>query len=155
MLETVEGAVLFATKAHDGQVDKAGLPYILHPLRVGARLYSFGTDYIIAGLLHDVVEDTPHTFDDLLALGASQAVVDAVESVTKTPKETGFSGYLQFVERAARNEIGGWVKASDIADNWERLDYIEDPMKRSRLSEKYARAMPALAGLGFSPYIFF
>lgn len=155
MLETVEGAVLFATKAHDGQVDKAGLPYILHPLRVGARLYSFGTDYVIAGLLHDVVEDTPHTLDDLIALGASQAVVDAVESVTRQPEETGRDGYMQFIERATRNQIGGWVKVSDIADNWERLDYIKDPTQRGRLAEKYATVMPRLADLGFNPYIFF
>jgi hypothetical protein len=153
-LDTIEGAIEFATRAHDGQVDKQGAPYILHPLRVGARLYDYGHDYVIAGLLHDVVEDTPHTFDDLRTLGASPAVVDAVASVTKTESERGWGAYRVALDRAGTNEIGGWVKASDIADNYGRIDGIQDPAVRARLTDKYEKAVPYLAGLGFDPVRF-
>jgi (p)ppGpp synthase/HD superfamily hydrolase len=150
MLNTIEGAVAFANQAHDGQVDKQGVPYILHPLRVGASLHAFGPEYVIAGLLHDVVEDTPVTLDDLHILGASDAVIAAVNAVTKTESERTVEAYMRSIARATQHPIGGWVKAADVADNMGRLDGITDDMTRKRLWRKYEHAYDALNEAGFS-----
>lgn len=150
MLNTIEGAVAFANQAHDGQVDKQGVPYILHPLRVGASLHAFGPDYVIAGLLHDVVEDTPVTLDDLHILGASYAVVAAVNAVTKTESERTVEAYMRSIDRAVADPMGGWVKAADVADNVKRLDGITDEVTRRRLWNKYDAAMEKLGEAGFS-----
>jgi len=152
MLNTIEGAVAFANQAHDGQVDKQGVPYILHPLRVGASLYKFGTDYVIAGILHDVVEDTLVTLEDLHILTASDAVVAAVGSVTKTESERTWEAYEKSLERAVADPIGGWVKAADVADNRGRLDL--DRMRPDdywRLLDKYGKARTFLQTRGFDP----
>lgn len=147
MLNTVEGAVLLATRAHDGQVDKQGIPYILHPLRVGASLWEFGVDYVIAGILHDVVEDTPHTLDDLTTLGATPEVVSAVAAVTRVDK---WQPYVEFLAQATADPIGGWVKASDVCDNLKRISGIPDRETRKRLLRKYSEAEEILAEQGFS-----
>lgn len=145
MLETIEGAVAVALKAHDGQVDKKGVPYILHPLRVGASLHEFGDEYVIAGMLHDVVEDTPMTIADLEALGASASVVTALALLTKTDEH---EPYLKYVERAATHDIAGWVKTADIVDNMSRLDGL-DLDTAYRLESKYRAALDLLAAEGF------
>lgn len=147
-LDTIEGAILFAAQAHDGQVDHAGMPYILHPLRVGSRLHDMGDHYVIAGLLHDVIEDTPHTLLDLRALGAHPDVLDAVAAVTRTDR---WATYESALDKAAAHPIGGWVKASDVADNYTRLDHITDPDKKARLTAKYEKAIPYLADRGYNP----
>lgn len=152
MLQTIEGAVAYANKAHDGQVDKQGVPYILHPLRVGASLYDQGQDYVIAGILHDVVEDTPATLDDLAALGASEAVLSAVASVTKTESERTWEAYEKSLSRATLDPVGGWVKAADIADNWKRLDQDRlGPETYWRLLSKYEKAIRYMQARGFNP----
>lgn len=152
MLDTIEGAVAYANRAHDGQVDKAGTPYILHPLRVGASLHDFGPDYVIAGLLHDVIEDTPVTLEDLTELGASETVVSAVASVTKTESERTWEAYEKSLTRATLDPIGGWVKAADIADNWKRLDQDRlGPDTYWRLLSKYEKARKFMQARGFDP----
>ena len=144
-LDTVEGSIEFATRAHDGQVDKQGSPYILHPLRVGARLHEHGDHYVITGILHDVIEDTPHTLDDLRALGAHPDIVEAVRLLTRTDKH---ERYADHIERLVDNPIAALVKVSDIADNLNRLDGL-DEATASRLSLKYSEAALILAGHGY------
>jgi GTP diphosphokinase / guanosine-3',5'-bis(diphosphate) 3'-diphosphatase len=153
-LANIDAAILFATQAHYGQVDKAGKPYILHPLRVGARLFQFGPEYVIAGLLHDVVEDTEYELADLERAGATPAILAAVASVTKITSEKEWVDYRVSLDRAMTNEIGGWVKASDVADNYSRLSLIPDVEVQTRLAEKYAKALKYLDDGGFSPYRF-
>lgn len=147
-LDTVEGAILFATKAHDGQIDQQGMPYILHPLRVGGRLHEFGDTYVIAGILHDVVEDTHHTLDDLAALGAHPDVLDAVQLLTRTDRHEPYADHIGHV---ANHPIAGWVKASDVADNYMRLDGIEPESTRNRMTVKYELAIGLLTDAGFDP----
>jgi (p)ppGpp synthase/HD superfamily hydrolase len=144
-LNTVEGAIEFATRAHDGQVDKQGSPYILHPLRVGARLHEYGDHYVIAGILHDVVEDTPHTLDDLRALGAHPDIVEAVRLLTRTGRH---EPYTDHIERLVNNPIAARVKTSDVADNLSRLDGL-DAETASRLSVKYSTAALILGDHGY------
>ncbi len=137
-MATLERAIALAAKAHEGQVDKAGAPYILHPLRVMLRLQT--ADERIAAVLHDVVEDCGWTIEDLRAEGFSEAVVNAIQSVTKRDGEE----YDAFVLRAARDPIGRRVKLADLSDNSD-LSRIANPTDRDRARlEKYARAIRLL-----------
>jgi (p)ppGpp synthase/HD superfamily hydrolase len=110
-MATLEAAIALAVKAHQGVKDKSGQPYILHPLRV---MFSCDTDAErIVAVLHDVIEDTPHTLNDLRRMGFSEDVLAALDSVTKRQGEE----YEAFVERAAANPIGRKVKIADLKDN--------------------------------------
>lgn len=110
-MSTIEKAIEIAARAHAGQRDKAGAPYIFHPLRL--MLAVRGDDARIAAVLHDVVEDTPLDFDDLLREGFSAAVVDAVRALTKHDGE----GRIAAAHRAAANPIARAVKLADVTDN--------------------------------------
>ena len=143
-LSTITGTIDFVTDAHWRQKDKQGQPYVLHVLRVGASLWRFPDDYIIAGMLHDIVEDTVYTLDDLSELGASDAVVRAVEAVTKTESERTVEAYQKSVKKAVEDPIGLWVKAADMADNYKRLPGIQDEELRQRLLLKYLTVKPII-----------
>jgi hypothetical protein len=141
----VEKAVAIALHAHAGQVDKAGAPYVLHPLRVMARM----TDDLarMAAVLHDVVEDGPGwTFDRLRAEGIPAAVVEALTFLTKRPEEEG--DYDAFIRRVAGNALARRVKLGDLDDNMD-LSRISAPTEADlRRLEKYRRARTLLEGLG-------
>jgi (p)ppGpp synthase/HD superfamily hydrolase len=99
-MSTPERAIIIAAEAHAGQLDKAGAPYVLHPLRMMLRVSS--TDERIVAVLHDVCEDCPGwTFDRLRAEGFSEHIIQALQSVTKRDGED----YEAFVRRAATNAI--------------------------------------------------
>ena len=85
-MSTLERAIAIAAEAHAGQVDKAGTPYVLHPLRVMLGLSS--TDERVVAVLHDVCEDCPGwSFDRLRSEGFSNRIIDALQSVTKRDAE--------------------------------------------------------------------
>ena len=146
-LSTVDGAMQLAIEAHTGQFDKQGQPYILHPMRVGASLWRFGDEFVIAGLIHDVVEDSDVTLLDLELWGASPAVVSAVASVTKHASEANWEAYEVSIRKAMSDPIGMWVKAADVADNASRLDGIPWGPVRKRLESKYERAAALIASV--------
>src|SRR5580704_8083140 len=99
-MSSLERAIAIAAEAHSGQQDKAGAPYILHPLRVMLRLAS--NDERVVGVLHDVCEDCPGwTFDRLRSEGFGGQILKALDSVTKRDGET----YENFVRRAADDPI--------------------------------------------------
>jgi (p)ppGpp synthase/HD superfamily hydrolase len=135
-MSTLERAIAIAAEAHVGQVDKATVAYILHPLRVMLRLSS--TDERIVAVLHDVCEDCPGwTFDRLRQEGFPDRIIDALESVTKRAGED----YDDFVRRAAANPIGRRVKFADLQDNCD-LSRIAAPSERDlQRVEKYRRAI--------------
>jgi (p)ppGpp synthase/HD superfamily hydrolase len=156
-MSTLERAIEIAVAAHKGQRDKAGQPYVLHPLRVMFRLHS--DDEKIVGVLHDVVEDNPDwTFERLASEGFSAAVIDGLRAVTKRPDEerslaeardpeARFAAYERFVLRAAQNPIGRCVKLADLADNCD-LSRISAPTERDRERvERYRRAIAAIKSL--------
>jgi guanosine-3',5'-bis(diphosphate) 3'-pyrophosphohydrolase len=122
-MSTLERAIELAARAHAGQRDKGGHPYILHPLRVMQAVS--GEAERIAAVLHDIVEDTALTFDDLLAEGFPAEVVDAVRALTKFDGETR----EQAARRIVRNPIARAVKLADIADNMD-LSRIPNPTER-------------------------
>lgn len=109
-------AIGLAVEVHHSMKDKAGRPYILHPLRV--MLAQDGDTAMIVAVLHDVVEDTrkdpePYTFERLRALGYPEEVLAALDCVTNRKGES----YDDFVERAASNPIARKVKLADLEDN--------------------------------------
>lgn len=110
-MPTLEDAIVLATQAHRGQVDKVGQPYILHLLRVMLRLE--GEAAQMAGILHDLVEDTDYAFDDLRALGYAEELLQALDCLTRRPEES----YEQFIERASANPLARRVKRADLEDN--------------------------------------
>ncbi len=130
----LEKAISIAVAVHRGKLDKVGQPYILHPLRVMFRCE--GEIERIVAVLHDVIEDTEVTLDDLRREGFSDEVLTALECVTKRQGES----YEQFVERAAANLIARRVKLADLEDNMDirRLLSITEE-DRARLA-KYLQA---------------
>ena len=115
-MKTLEDAIIYATNAHRGQRDKAGQPYITHPLRVMNNLgLDASLDEQMAALLHDVVEDCGVTLDDLRAAGFPPVVIKAVDHLTKN--EEGERDYQKAIERAALNPIARRVKIADLTDN--------------------------------------
>ena len=136
-MATLERAIELAAKAHAGQVDKAGQPYILHPLRL---MLSVRTPHErMAAVLHDVVEDTPTSFDDLVAEGFPPEVVAAVRALTKTDGEKR----IDAAYRAAADPVARAVKLADVADNMD-LSRIAAPTEKdyARLEEyKQVRAI--------------
>jgi (p)ppGpp synthase/HD superfamily hydrolase len=141
-MSTLERAIAIAAEAHAGQVDKAGAPYVLHPLRMMLRVSS--NDERIVAVLHDLVEDCAGwTFDRLRSEGFSDHVIQALESVTKRDGED----YEAFVRRAASNLIGRRVKLADLHDNSD-LSRIAMPSERDfRRIEKYQRAVDLISRL--------
>lgn len=141
-VSTLERAIAIAAQAHAGQVDKAGSPYILHPLRVMLRVAS--TDERIVAVLHDVCEDCPGwTFERLRDEGFPDHIIEALRSVTKRDGED----YESFVRRAAENPIGRRVKLADLEDNCD-LSRIAAPTQRDldRIA-KYRRAIDLIGRL--------
>lgn len=131
---TLEDAIALAVEAHRGVLDKSGQPYILHPLRVMFRCDT-EVERIVA-VLHDVVEDTGRTFDDLKKLGYTPQVLAALDCVTKREGE----GYEQFVERAAVNPVARRVKLADLEDNMDLRRLPSIGQKDWERMAKYLRA---------------
>src|SRR5512145_2822330 len=96
-MATLGKAVVIAAQAHQVQYDKAGTPYILHPLRTMLRMNS--ETEMMAAILHDVVEDTEWTLDKLRRAGFAEEVVPAVECLTHRGHET----YDEFIARVCTN----------------------------------------------------
>lgn len=140
-MSMLEKAIALAVEAHKGQREKLGAPYILHPLRVMLRLQG-ETDQIV-GILHDVVEDTEITFDDLRQLGYSAEVIAALDGVTRRKNES----YSEFVERSLQNRISRRVKLADLEDNMNirRLPVVFSERDHKRL-QRYRRAWAVLSG---------
>ncbi len=137
-MSTLERAVGIAAEAHAGQVDKAGAPYLLHPLRLMLAMKT--REQRIVAVLHDVVEDSSWTFEQLESEGFSDAIVKGVDSVTRRKDET----YEEFVRRAASDPIGRIVKLADLRDNCD-LSRIAKPTPEdhARLA-KYRRAISVI-----------
>lgn len=138
MTQTLERAIAIAAVAHEGQVDKGGSPYILHPLKVMLRVSTL--EERIVAVLHDVVEDSGISLDDLRKEGFSETVLAAIESVTKLPGES----YELFVDRAAQNPIGRVVKLADLEENSDLSRIAQPSWEDLERIEKYRRAIGRL-----------
>jgi (p)ppGpp synthase/HD superfamily hydrolase len=125
-------ALQIAEQAHAGQKDKSGNNYISHPMRVSAK--GKNENERIVGLLHDVVEDSNISLDDLIEAGFSTEIVNAVGCLTKRDGES----LEDYIARIKQNPLAKSVKFYDLEDNTDpiRLNKL-DPYEREHLSEKY------------------
>lgn len=110
-MSTLEKAIALAANRHAGQVDKANQPYILHPLRVMLKMKT--TPQQIVAVLHDILEDTNTTVVELITLGFSSEIVDAVIALTKKEDENR----IEVAYRTVKNPLARAVKLVDLADN--------------------------------------
>lgn len=139
----LDRAIQIAAEVHAGQKDKAGAPYVLHPLRLMMKMNSEAA--MIVAMLHDVVEDCRPagrwTFDRLSSEGFSDEIVEALKCVTKLQKG---ENYDEFIDRAMTNDIAREVKLADLEDNMNmlRLDVV-DQESLERLA-KYHRSSKRL-----------
>lgn len=130
-----------AAAAHAGQLDKVGEPYVGHVRAVAAGLASFGTGLQMAGLLHDVLEDTDLTADDLLRAGVPSAVVATVRRLTRDPD----TPYEVMVREVAADHAAVLVKIADNAHNSLAARSARlAPDDRARLAGKYGAARRVL-----------
>lgn len=107
----IDIALTIAKRAHAGQVDKAGVDYIQHPLYVASQVKTEQEKAV--ALLHDVIEDSDVTADDLLALGLSNEVVTAVQILTKKKGQS----YQEYLEEVKSNNLARVVKLADLKHN--------------------------------------
>ena len=132
-------AIEIALEAHRGATDKAGMPYAGHIMRVMQAGRTI--DEKIVGVLHDLVEDTDWTFDQLLEEGFPQHIVDALRCVTKISED---EPYEEFIKRVKTNPLAVAVKINDLTDNMDirRLSDLTD--KDAKRLRKYLKAYRAL-----------
>lgn len=126
--EVLTKAILIATKLHDGQVDKAGQPYILHPLRVMTNIESI--EGKIVGVLHDTIEDCDITYDKLIKEGIPEYLVEKLPLLTKNKKEK----YFDYILRAKSDKITREVKDADLDDNLD-LSRIYPQIDKSKMHD--------------------
>lgn len=131
-------AIEIAAKAHSGQVDKVGANYIFHPLRV--MLGCKTEEEKICAVLHDVLEDTAVTRNDLFGLGFGEDILDALDHLTKKDGED----YMDFIKRAAGNKIALKVKIQDLIDNSNSARLIEITKQDKVRLKKYGDALDYL-----------
>jgi (p)ppGpp synthase/HD superfamily hydrolase len=134
-MSTLNRAIEIARKAHEGATDKYGVPYINHVTRV-MNLGETDNEKIV-GVLHDVIEDTHWTFEDLEKEGFSKEVIDALKCVTKTSEA---EDYEEFITRVKINSLAVKVKLNDLTDNLDikRMPVVlESDLKRLN---KYLKA---------------
>lgn len=127
-------ALQIVIKAHNNQTDKAGQPYIFHLLRVSEK----GQTEIekICGLLHDLIEDTDWTFEDLKEEGFSDEIIEILDCVTKRENEN----YNDFIRRIEQNQLAIRVKLNDLKDNMDITRLAEITEKDKERLNKYLNA---------------
>lgn len=133
-------AMKLCFEAHKNQVNKSGMPYVFHPFHVAEQMTDEATT--IVALLHDVVEDTDYTLEDLAAEGFGKDILEAVALMTHEDDVP----YLDYVAKLKDNPIARAVKLADLAHNSDlsRIGEIDDET-RERL-EKYQKAIALLKG---------
>lgn len=126
-----------AREVHDGQIDKMGDPYIWHPIAVANKMT---TDYMkCIALLHDVLEDSELTADDLLEKGVPKCIVYKVQTLTKAPEEK----YMDYIKRVKKDPVCALVKIADIEHNLDPSRFLTDWYAEKRRG-KYRMALKCL-----------
>ncbi|MBR2970958.1 MAG: bifunctional (p)ppGpp synthetase/guanosine-3',5'-bis(diphosphate) 3'-pyrophosphohydrolase [Clostridia bacterium] len=137
--ELTKKALRLCFDAHKNQVDKTGLPYVFHPFHLAEQM----TDEIstVCALLHDVVEDTEYTFDDIRNMGFPQEVIEVLRLLTH---DHGVP-YMEYVKKISTNTIAKQVKLADLRHNSDlsRMDIIDE--KALSRTQKYKQAIELLS----------
>lgn len=138
MAHLFEQTLLYVTKAHLGQVDKGGRPYIMHLLAVSERMER--TEEKVVALLHDIVEDTACTLTQLTTFGFSDEIVQAVDALTRRSDEI----YMTYIERLSKNPLALTVKIEDLKQNMD-LSRLHIVTKRDlSRNKRYQKALDYL-----------
>lgn len=132
-------ALVISFNAHKEQVDKSGMPYVYHPYRIAEQMNDEYSTCV--ALLHDVIEDTDITLEDLKDEGFPQEVIEAIALMTHDDD----TPYFDYIRRIKTNPIATAVKLADLQDNsnYERLDKVE--IKDLQRIEKYREAKRILS----------
>lgn len=136
-MSNLNKAISIAATAHDGQFQKNGLPYILHPIHVMNNVNSLNEK--IVAILHDVVEDTEVSIEKLQTEGFSNEITEAISLLTKTEG----TEYTSYIEKIKSNELAKTVKLADMKHNIDCLrlnelnDYDLKRIKKYHSSIKY------------------
>ena len=138
---TLERAIAIAAEAHAGQKDRAGAPYILHPIRLMIQMDS--ENAMMAAVLHDVVENSVWTLDDLRKEGFSNEVLNAVDSLTHRDKEG--EDYWDYIQRSGSNLIALKVKLADLLDNLNPNRLNKVTKEDEKRFERYRKAQQMLS----------
>ena len=136
--ELTRKAIKLAFKAHEGQLDRAGLPYILHPLHVAEQMKD--EDTCVIALLHDVIEDTDVTLENLREYGFTEVQVAGVESMTREDDED----YFEYIRDVKKNPLAVKVKLEDLKHNSDVSRMIEVTDRARQRLDKYKKAMEIL-----------
>lgn len=136
--EKTKLAMKLCFEAHKYQTDKSGLPYVFHPFHLAEQMEDEATT--VVALLHDVIEDTPYTLQELAQLGFSEAVLEALALLTHDPTVP----YMDYIREIRDNPIARKVKLADLRHNSDlnRLDSVDERARR-RIA-KYREAMEFL-----------
>lgn len=140
--EMISRGYAFASDHHRNQLDKAGGPYIRHPIRVAFGIAHMGPEYELVGLFHDLVEDTACSLDDIRKMWG-KTVADGVAAITLHENEDYFEEYLP---RVMQNPHARAAKEADARDNLGRLNQISDANKRATMEGKYRKVLDLLSG---------
>jgi len=136
--EKTKKALKLCFEAHKAQLDKSGMPYVFHPFHLAEQMKDETTT--VVALLHDVIEDTDYTFNDLIAMGFDGAIIDAIELMTH---EEGVP-YMDYVEKIKPNPIARVVKLADLRHNSD-LSRLDAPTEKDKMRvEKYRKAIVLL-----------
>ena len=131
-------ALKLCFEAHKDQIDKSGMPYVFHPFHLAEQMADENTT--IVALLHDVVEDTEYTLDDLRKIGFNEDVLSAISLMTHADDVP----YMEYVAQIKTNLIAKAVKLADLKHNSDmsRLDRITQ--KDEERAKKYRQAIELL-----------
>ncbi len=139
--ETTKKAMIISFRAHKDQQDKSGLPYVFHPFHLAEQMDD--EDSTVVALLHDVVEDTDWTLEELRVVGFSDEVLEALRLMTHEDDVP----YMDYVRKIKSNPLATKVKLADLAHNSDttRLNHAPTQEDRERVA-KYAKAVEILRG---------
>lgn len=133
----IKKAINLAFNAHEGQTDKGGMPYIMHPFYIASKLKE--EDEIITALLHDTMEDSKLTKEDLLNEGFSNNIIEAVDTLTRKQND-----YFDYINKIKENDLARKIKLLDLKHNMDltRIERItNEDIKRNK---KYKKAIEIL-----------
>jgi GTP diphosphokinase / guanosine-3',5'-bis(diphosphate) 3'-diphosphatase len=131
-------AIAIANQAHAGQLDKAGKPYISHPLTVMAQMDTLETK--IVAVLHDAIEDSDLAIADLVRQGFPKFITDAIAAITKLDGEL----YEDYIVRVKSNAIARKVKTADVTHNMDITRIANPTAKDLQRLEKYKKILQEL-----------
>lgn len=136
--ENTKKALKLCFEAHKNQLDKSGMPYVFHPFHLAEQMKDETT--VVVALLHDVIEDTEYTVNDIRSMGFDESVINALSLLTHNDN----TDYMEYVAKIKENPVAKVVKLADLRHNSDlsRLTAVDEKALARR--EKYKKAIELL-----------